>query len=170
MFNYSPDTLEKMIIVVITAFCSGIVSYFIGRNVGRNNLRYQNFLNAATEFRNTFLDMIVFLDESHDTISIIEKILGFNQESALEIIQHNIDNQERAYIKFRHYLKGTQRDDFIKAWKEYASPNYEKNEDTFSDSFRRIIEYKKSNPAKELKVRKIIRERINVLLSYAPTK
>lgn len=162
--------LTETQIRILFTIGGGIFSYFVGRYVGRHNLRYQNFLSAAKDFRETFIDMLIFLTESKDKISFIDKMLGYSQASALEFIQHNIGLQEKAFIKFSNYLRGSKLESAKKAWQDYADPNYKEGETNLSDSFRRIIAYRTKNTEEEQKVRQIIRDKINLLLSFAPTK
>lgn len=170
MFDCLTETETRFLFLIIGAIISGAINFFIGRNNGRNNIRYQNFLVASKEFRDTFIDMLVFLDESRDKVSLIGKMLGYNQDSAFEFIQHNIAVQEKAFVKFSGYLKGSVLDNAKSAWRAYANPNYKGNDESLSDNFRRLIAYKTTNSVEEQKIRAIIRDKINVLLSFAPVK
>ena len=170
MLNSFTETEIRIIISLISLSIGGISSYFIGRTVGKHNMRYQMFLNAASDFRETFVDMLIFLNPNRDKISLIDTLLGYNQDSSLKYIQHNISLQEKAFVKLSGYLKGSKLEDAKKAWQDYAYPNYKKGETNLSDSFQRIIAYKSRNSDDEIKIRNIIRNKINILLSYAPTK
>jgi hypothetical protein len=170
MFNLCPQTIKEILIIIFTAIISGASSYFVGGWIGKNNLRDQYFLIAVKEFRDAFTDMLIFLDESRDKVSLIEKVLGYSQDSALEFIQQNVAVQEKAFVKFSSYLKKPKLDDVKKTWQDYANPNYKDGETNLSDSFRRIIAYRSKNSLEEQKVRQTIRDKINALLSFAPIK
>lgn len=155
---------EKILIAII----SGIITFFIGLYVGRKNLRYQNFLSASQEFRNAFSEIKFFLDEVRDNNIFLDKILS-DADSTYDIIIKSIGKQQIAFINFSHYFSGREAIRFKNAWEDYANPNHY-NQKTSLDWANKITAYRTKNFTFEKEVRELVRNKINKLLSFAPTK
>lgn len=164
MVEFSPQTEEKILIVVITAIISGIISFFIGLYVGRKNLRYQNFLRTSEEFRGAFQDTIIYLDEDSDF-----KDSYTSQDFAAVHIEANIAKHKIAYKKFLPYLGWINTICIKRAWQQYEYPDYKKFPKDWDIKER--FEYMEGPDwIKQAEIRKLLRKRINKLLKFAKVR
>ena len=170
MFDLSPETQEKILIIIITTIVSGIVSFIVGRYVGRKNLRYQNFLSTSAEFRDVFIDMQIFLDES-DKSPVFDKISS-EHISVCEFIERNIKTQENVFIRLEPHLWFIKRRCFRKVWEDYANPKDKNPIVTLnkSASLNRYVAYNATNPSEEREKRKLVRKKMKKLLKFAKVR
>ena len=77
------------------------------------------FIDAGITFRNAFIDILIFLEES-DKSSVTEKVL--NKTIFSHFIERNIKIHERAYFNFFPYLGIINKRRIRIIWEDYANP------------------------------------------------
>ena len=165
MFEYSPEIQQKITIAIYSIIASGVVSFAIGYYLGKKNIKYQEKLWAERELRNAFVPIMIELDEIRDF-----RKDGYSQgDFPTDIIKRHFDKHEVAIKRFADFLKKRKRKDFIKAWEEYVYPNKKFSESVHDDELNQIPsdEYFSTYPPEIVKIRKRLRNKISVILSFA---
>ncbi|OGU57731.1 MAG: hypothetical protein A2V66_17240 [Ignavibacteria bacterium RBG_13_36_8] len=95
MFEFSPDTQEKIVIGIFIGFILAIITYYFRRR----SLGYQEYLRASKEFREAFQETIIYLDEAYEF-----KDSYTCEDFASVHIEANFIKHDIAYEKFLPYL------------------------------------------------------------------
>lgn len=167
MFYCLTETQTRILIAGI-GLLGSVITFIAGYYLGKRNIRYQNFLSAASEFRSAFSEIIVFLDEVKDNNIVYDKVLS-NADSTYDMIIKNIEIHHIAFINFFHYFSGRKAIRFKKTWEDYANPMHDNYKSSF-DWVNRIATYRTKNFTSEREVRQLVRNKIVKLLDFAPTK
>ena len=141
------------IITGIFTLLGAIVGGYIAWLSVMKAARRQTFNEASAEFRSAFTEELILLDERYDNNTI--------PEQTFTNVKNSTKKHETAKIRFRPYLNRGNVDAFDNAWKNYAYPCQEEF------PINPIIDYLPDKNRSEVDIRKIVRNRIEELLSFA---
>ncbi len=139
------------------------IGYLLSGRTAKKVIKLQEFNKAASDFYMAFIETKRRLDKNRVT-----SITPTNSEGVRNILKLFIDEQERAMIKFRPYLKKSKLTGFNDAWKAYHSQK--------DNSCKFLIDYtskfhdKIKDSEYEEKIRELALSRIEILLNFAEIK
>jgi len=135
-----------------------IITFFVGFFVKRWHIRYQAFINAAIDFKVSFVNEIRLLEVKNTQTKY--------WKSTYDILTSAIEKHTIAAKTFELYLGRWKRYRFNKRWIEYAGKDYP--DILIFDS---LIKYSTTNnPSKESEIRKLAIDKIKKLLKFAKHK
>ena len=144
-------------LIVITAIVSGFITYILTKN--------SKFNEAASKFRNTFTGFIQEL-----RLKIVEKETNITMSEDIKwsktIMDKLAPEYEKACIEFEPFVSKNIRNSFITAYILFLAPN--RGDKHKSDE--RHDYHSDNKPSEEVKIRKLIYERLNEILKFAEPK
>ena len=154
--------MSDIITNIIYAICGFFLGGFVTYKFRIRRYKRAKFIDACIEFREPFLDMLIFLDESRDKINAFERVIA-QPVRISDFIEKNLAFQEIAYTIFLPYLSDSQKIKLKEAWQDYKYPNKKSD---LEGAFNRFSVYR-VRLAEEPRVRKLVRDKINKLLEFA---
>jgi hypothetical protein len=141
---------------------------YLGFLYDRKILKQQELYRATKELKESFIPALIELDEIRDIRS-----QGYSQgDFPSDIVKRHFDNHETAVYKFKDYLNKETKNDFMKAWDEFAYPNKALSIIASDNDLNEIPnpEYFSTYQPDIVEIRKKLRIRINKILSFAEFK
>jgi hypothetical protein len=131
-----------------------VVGVVVGSLLGKRNaidlIHRQEFIRAATKFREAFIFEIDFLKHGKSPISSL-------RGTVFDVLTKAYKTHRIAYETFRIDIPEVKRRDFDKAWEEYLYPICDKGKDPLDDYISEGDEPEK---------RKLAHDKISNLLKY----
>jgi len=159
-----PELTQQTQNQIIIGIIVGAIIAFLGFYFRKKSLSYQEFLRASKEFREVFKDTIIFLDEARDI-----KPFYTSEDFAYHNIEINISKHEEACKKFLPHLGIINHYRFNTAWQQYAYPQYKNFPKNWN--IRERFDYMNGPDFnEEIKIRKLLRKKINKLLKFAKAR
>lgn len=163
--NQSIFTFTSFIYNIIAISFGAVCGALATSKLATNTIKKQEFIKAAAEFRSKFVDFLYELK-----FKLSEKESDITMSEDINWSKTTMDKigsiHEKACIRFEPFVNKSKRSDFIAIYSIYLYPD---KGDKYK-SYERLEYYSDGKPSEEVKIRKLIYERLNELLKFAEVK